>query len=249
MGNAALEDSDPTSAGILCIFGSGTFVPRSWTCKKQSSVSHSTTGSEIISLDAKTESGFDFLRGICGTRCLKCCVSPFGEICRIKRVRTQPKIERSRNVSSQKSTSLRRSILSLRTQNDPVIQPCCSYSRMMTQWSRWPWKTGAGQWDTFPAPTESEIISLDAGLRIDGIPASDQWDLVTEVLHSPVRGDSSRSHDSIQVDVSKKTCEKRTIGRTKQTRLTLDGILLEVDHVSPNAQQSRHPALFFHFGR
>ena len=29
--------------------------------------------------------------------------------------------------------------------------------------------------------TESEIISLDAGLRMDGIPALDHWDLVTEV--------------------------------------------------------------------
>ena len=32
--------------------------------------------------------------------------------------------------------------------------------------------------------TESEIISLDAGLRMDGIPALDLWDLVIEVLRS-----------------------------------------------------------------
>ena len=32
--------------------------------------------------------------------------------------------------------------------------------------------------------TEAEIISLDAGLRMDGIPALDLWDLVKEVLHS-----------------------------------------------------------------
>ena len=33
--------------------------------------------------------------------------------------------------------------------------------------------------------TESEIISLDAGLRMDEIPALDLWDLVlVEVLHS-----------------------------------------------------------------
>ena len=31
---------------------------------------------------------------------------------------------------------------------------------------------------------DSEIISLDAGLRMDGSPALDLWDLVTEVLHS-----------------------------------------------------------------
>ena len=34
------------------IFGSQTFVPISWMCKKQTSVSHSSTESEIISLDA-----------------------------------------------------------------------------------------------------------------------------------------------------------------------------------------------------
>ena len=36
----------------LCVFGSHTFVPTSWICKKQASVSHSSTESEIISLDA-----------------------------------------------------------------------------------------------------------------------------------------------------------------------------------------------------
>ena len=36
-----------------CAFlGSHTFVPISWMCKKQTSVSHSSTESEIISLDA-----------------------------------------------------------------------------------------------------------------------------------------------------------------------------------------------------
>ena len=47
-----LEDSKSTSGGTLCIFGSHTFVPISWMCKKQTAVSHSSTESEIISLDA-----------------------------------------------------------------------------------------------------------------------------------------------------------------------------------------------------
>ena len=47
-----LEDSKSTSGGILCVFGSHTFVPTSWMCKKQTSVSHSSTESENISLDA-----------------------------------------------------------------------------------------------------------------------------------------------------------------------------------------------------
>ena len=47
-----LADSKSTSGGTVCVFGSHTFVPISWMCKKQTSVSHSSTESEIISLDA-----------------------------------------------------------------------------------------------------------------------------------------------------------------------------------------------------
>ena len=35
-----LGDSKSTSGGTLCIFGSHTFVPISWMCKKQTAVSH-----------------------------------------------------------------------------------------------------------------------------------------------------------------------------------------------------------------
>ena len=40
-----------SSGGTLCIFGNHTFVPISWMCTKQTSVSHSSTESEIISWD------------------------------------------------------------------------------------------------------------------------------------------------------------------------------------------------------
>ena len=46
------EDSKSISGGLLCIFGSQTFVPISWMCKKQTSVSQSSTEAEIIYLDA-----------------------------------------------------------------------------------------------------------------------------------------------------------------------------------------------------
>ena len=46
------EDSQSTSGGTLCVLGSHTFVPISWMCKKQTSVSHNSTEAEIISLDA-----------------------------------------------------------------------------------------------------------------------------------------------------------------------------------------------------
>ena len=47
-----LEDSKSTSGGTFFFFGSHTFVPISLMCKKQTSVSYSSTDSEIISLDA-----------------------------------------------------------------------------------------------------------------------------------------------------------------------------------------------------
>ena len=46
-----LEDSKSTSGGTLCVFGSHTLFLISWMCKKQTAVSHSSTESEIISLD------------------------------------------------------------------------------------------------------------------------------------------------------------------------------------------------------
>ena len=38
--------------------------------------------------------------------------------------------------------------------------------------------------------TESEIISLDTGLRLDGIPFLDLWDLIVFVL-----GNTTQNHD------------------------------------------------------
>ena len=47
-----LRTQNPLREGTLRVFGSHTLVPISWMCKKQTSVSHSSTESEIISLDA-----------------------------------------------------------------------------------------------------------------------------------------------------------------------------------------------------
>ena len=46
-----LEDSKSTSGGTLCVFGSHTFVPISWMCKKQTAVSHSSTESAGLRMD------------------------------------------------------------------------------------------------------------------------------------------------------------------------------------------------------
>ena len=47
-----LGDSKSTSGAILCLKGPNTYVPISWFCKKQGSISNSSTESELISLDA-----------------------------------------------------------------------------------------------------------------------------------------------------------------------------------------------------
>ena len=60
-----LQDSKSTSGGILCIFGSHTFVPTSWMCKKQTSMSHSSTEAEIISLDAGLRMDGNPALGLC----------------------------------------------------------------------------------------------------------------------------------------------------------------------------------------
>ena len=44
---------------------------------------------------------------------------------------------------------------------------------------------------------ESEVVSLDAGLRMDGLLALDLWDVVIEVLHS-ANGTVQPKHNSIQ---------------------------------------------------
>ena len=78
--------------------------------------------------------------------------------------------------------------------------------------------------------TDSEVLSVDAGLRMDGIPALDVWDLVIEVLHS------SLNHPSIQGNLcDNEQTRKRTNTRTKKHPNQDD---LNVDHDTTNANIS-----------
>ena len=56
--------------------------------------------------------------------------------------------------------------------------------------------------------TESEIISLDAGSRMDGIPALDFWDLVVTVLHG-----NTHQNDQIRGDPYKSPTRKKIPGK------------------------------------
>ena len=80
-----LEDSKSTSGGTLCIFGSHTFVPISWMCKKQTAVSHSSTESEIISLDIGL-----ILDGLLALELWDLIVSVFGSVSHVSDRSGQP---------------------------------------------------------------------------------------------------------------------------------------------------------------
>ena len=90
-----LEDSKSTSGGTLCIFGSLTFVPISWMCKKQTAVSHSSTESEIISLDTGLR-----LDGLRAPELWDLIVSVFGSVSQISE-RTVRLVDVKRNQKSQ----------------------------------------------------------------------------------------------------------------------------------------------------
>ena len=84
---------------------------------------------------------------------------------------------------------------------------------------------------------ESEIIALDAGLRLDGIPALDLWDLIVLVL-----GNTTQNHDRTGRPV---VCPHTNHGR-KQSRRVMNN-LDNVDLVPSNVQSSYQEALLYVF--
>ena len=85
--------------------------------------------------------------------------------------------------------------------------------------------------------TESEIISLDAGLRLDGIHALDIWDLIVLVL-----GNTTQNHDRTVRPV---VCPQTNHGRQQSRRVIneLDNVHL----VPSNVQFSHQEALLYVF--
>ena len=92
--------------------------------------------------------------------------------------------------------------------------------------------------------TESEIISLDAGLRMDGIPALDLWNLVVEVLHNQLQRNQERARRDLQ---HSKPSSRHTNTQTK-TRIQNENLgLSTVDFVSSNVKSSRSIAVLYIF--
>ena len=78
--------------------------------------------------------------------------------------------------------------------------------------------------------TEAELVSLDAGLRMDGIPALDLWDQVKEVFHSyPNQSKKPKiKHKETRRVTPHQTSTPKTRVPTKHTNLELSN----VDYVS-----------------
>ena len=88
--------------------------------------------------------------------------------------------------------------------------------------------------------TEAEIISLDAGLRMDGIPALDLWNLVIDVFHcnqnQPSETKGSPAQGNLWHRVTSSTRKKnQTQVLTKHDRSEL----LHIDSVLSNVKFSQ----------
>ena len=82
--------------------------------------------------------------------------------------------------------------------------------------------------------TESEIISLDTGLRLDGLPALELWDLIVSVLGNVSRvSDRSGQHDN---DVHKRHKSQKNID-----------VMNDIDSVPSDVQSAHQEALLYLF--
>ena len=82
--------------------------------------------------------------------------------------------------------------------------------------------------------TESEIISLDTGLRLDGLLALELWDLIVSVLGNVSRGsDRSGQPDN---DVHQRHKSQKIID-----------VMKDIDSVPSNVQSARQEALLYVF--
>ena len=82
--------------------------------------------------------------------------------------------------------------------------------------------------------TESEIISLDTGLRLDGLPALELWDLIVSVLGNASRVSDLSGHSDNDVHERHKSQRK------------ID-VMKDIDSVPSNVQSARQEALLHVF--
>ena len=91
---------------------------------------------------------------------------------------------------------------------------------------------------------DSEAISSDAGLRMEGILALDLRDLVHGVLHAPPPTLLSPRKPSAKRSQCEAYPTRRTITKSPTSE---ESCSREIDYVTPNAKRCRHNALLYTF--
>ena len=118
---------------------------------------------------------------------------------------------------------------------------CGSYTFVPTRWMC------KKQTSVSHSSTESEIIFLDAGLRMDGIPALDLWDFVMDVLHSSFH-QPKKSKENVQGNLLHDTpLRKHTKNQVKTPTQHNDLELCNVDYVSSNVKSSQFGVMLYIF--
>ena len=136
-------------------------------------------------------------------------------------------------------TLISREILKIR---DPLLEEHCAFLEAIHFVPKsWMCKK---QTSVSHSSTESEIISLDAGLRLDGISALDLWDLVVAVL-----GNTNQNHTE-HGDLYKNKREIRSPPHTIHKRKQSHGVINDldiVDFIPSNVNSSHQEALLYVF--
>ena len=92
--------------------------------------------------------------------------------------------------------------------------------------------------------TESEIISLDAGLRLDRMPVLDLWDLIVAVLGNT--NQSNKARGDLCTNQREVRSTPHTIQKRKHSHGTINDLDI-VDLIPSNVNSSRQEALLYVF--
>ena len=166
-----LEDSQSTSGGALCVFGRQTFVRVSWMCKKEISVSHSSTESEIIPwMQDERWTVYPHL-----TYCIWSSQFTETRVRLIKQVETCVRTKREVPTNSAQTSKMKEKSwiiwwsihLFLQTWILLVRKLCCLRLKSTKQWSRWSQREEVPQWDIFPEPIELLLVGLFDRINLD----------------------------------------------------------------------------------
>ena len=132
----------------------------------------------------------------------------------------------------------------LKTQNQHQSEMLCTFGSHTCVPMSWMCKK---QTSVSHSSTESEIISLVAGLRMDGSPALDLWDLVIEVLHSSSNL-SKKSKENVQGNLLHDTPSSKQAKNQVNTPIQHNDLeLCNVDNVSSNVKSSHIEAMLYIF--